>query len=265
MLRSIISNLSIWIQIFGLGQAKYNFVPCIRIISNIVQDPFINRKINQPFNFAERDDKPHIPRYISKDGDWEFIFNGGNQYQWFLIPAGSTPWSAYLKTTAPNEGPDSGPMWRDPLMIVDDAWRIYTNEKWQSVTNPIEVKTCENLQQQTEQSNQNPNTQVPDQTSQGSNQVTQSTNQVAQVSNPSPSPSQESLEHSHVDESSQSSSAQASSSTISPLTTSQPDSPASTVKITMESIPECIQINADLTFIENNNDEQITIDSILKV
>ena len=53
--------------------------------------------------------------------------------------------------------------------------------------------------------------------------------------------------------------------TISPSTISQSLVPASTVQMIIESIPECIQIKTDLKFLEDTNDEQIKIESILKV
>ena len=67
------------------------------------------------------------------------------------------------------------------------------------------------------------------------------------------------------EKSTQSSSYQASSPTISPSTISQPYSPASTAQMTNDLIPECIQIKTDFKFLKDNIDDEIKIKFILKV
>ena len=226
MLRSIIPNLSFWIHIFEFGIADVNFPPCIRIKGDIHQDIDTNRIIDQNFAFNKRSDKPDIPRYISSDGKYSFKYNEefDANFQWFLVERGANLNTAYLKTPAPSVGTGLS---KNPFMLADCAWKIYTDTIWQSVTYPINVESCEQSKQQGQQT-------IECEPNQGL-ESTQSNN--VQVSEPS----------------------------ISPSTISHPDAPASTVQMTIKSMPECIRLKADVKFLEDNNYEQIKIESILKV
>ena len=220
MLRSIIPNLSFWILIFGFGQTDGiapndivpDFPPCIRINGDLSQDIDTNGIIDQKFTFNRRTDKPHIPRYHSTDGKYTFKYNEefDADFQWFLVEKGANLVTSYLKTPAPYVG---AVLSKNPFMLADCTWKIYTDNIWQSVTNPINVQSCEKSKQQGQQkkecgkSNQNP---------QESNQV--------------PQPVINFIENIQELASTQSSHAQVSVSTISPSTISQPDEPASTVQ-----------------------------------
>ena len=261
MLRSIIPNLSIWVYIFEFGLADEilsidsvsdaNFPPCIRIKGDLIrQDIDTHGIIDQTFVFNKRNDKPDIPRYVSSDGEYVFKFNKeyDNDFQWFLIPRAANLVNAYLKTPAPYVGEVLS---KNPFMIADGAWKIYTDHIWQSVTNPMKVKNCEPSQQQdsgTEESKNSNQTQV-------SNQVTQpvlqsSLQPIIQGSNENP--------EGVID------SNQGSESTISPPTISQPNSHASTVALT-QSIPECIKMKTEFRIFKDNDYIKIKNEFILKV
>ena len=262
MLRSIILNLSFWIYIFGFGLADeivsidnvsdVNFPPCIRIKGDISgQDIDTHGIIEQKFVFNRRNDNPDIPRYVSSDGEYVFKFNKeyDNDFQWFLIPRAANLVNAYLKTPAPYVGEVLS---KNPFMIADGAWKIYTDHIWQSVTNSMKVENCEPSQQQdsgTEESKNSNQTQV-------SNQVTQpvlqpSLQPIIQGSNENP--------EGVID------SNQGSESTISPPTISQPNSHASTVAMTQGSIPECIKMKTEFRIFKDNDYIKIKNEFILKV
>ena len=226
MLRSIIQNLSFWIHIFEFGIADVNFPPCIRIKGDIHhQDIDTNRIIDQKFSFNRRNDKPEIPRYLSSDGKYVFKFNDFVEDDFQWFLIEKA--ATLITAYLKTPAPYVGAvLGRNPLIIPGDKWKIYTNFHWQAVINPINVISCEQLQQQGQQ------TEESDQAS---------------------------------EKSTQSNSAQTSSPTTSPSTIPQSDSPASTVKVTIESMPECIKIKIELQFLEDNNDQRIKIESILKV
>ena len=133
-------------------------------------------------------------------------------FQWFLVEKGANLVTSYLKTPAPYVG---AVLSKNPFMLADCTWKIYTDNIWQSVTNTINVESCEKSKQQRQQtkecgkSNQNP---------QESNQVSR------------PGVSDGFIETIQELDSTQSSHSQISVSTISPPTISQPDVPASTVQ-----------------------------------
>ena len=208
-----ILSLSFWLHIFGLGQANVHFPPCIRIKGDICdQDIDTDGIIDQNFLFNKRNDNPDIPRYVSSDGAYVFKFNKDfdNDFQWFLIPRGANLVNAYLKTPAPYVGEVLS---KNPFMIADCAWKIYTDAEWQSVTNSISVENCDTSQQQQTKKCQK------------SNQKPQESNQASR-----PEVKDGVIETNQELDSTQNSHAQVSVSTISPSTISQPDEPASTVQ-----------------------------------
>lgn len=262
MLRSAIPNLSIWVYIFGFGLgdeilsidsvSDVDFPACIRIKGDISdQDIDTHGIIDQKFVFNKRNDKPDKPRYVSSDGKYSFKFNNeyDNDFQWFLIPRGANLVNAYLKTPAPYIG---AILSKNPFIIADCAWKIYTDQIWQSVTNRINVESCEESKQQVQQTKEclesNSKPQISNQVPQGSNQVQQGYIEP-----------EVNLDDTEILE------PPIENQTISPSTIAQSNAPASTVQMIIESIPECIQIKTDLKFLEDNNDEKIKIESILKV
>ena len=143
---------------FGFGQADdivpdVDFPPCIQIKADLYhQDCDTNSIIDQKFTFNRRNDKPHIPRYKSSDGTYMFKYNDefDTNFQWFLVGKGALLETSYLKTPAPYVG---AVLSKNPLIIADETWEIYTNAKWQSVTNPIKVKICEESKPQVQPTN----------------------------------------------------------------------------------------------------------------
>ena len=258
MLRSLVSKLFPWINIFGIGQANISFPPCIKIKGNISdQDVDTNRIIQQPFAFHERNDKPNIPRYISEVFEYEFIYSDGKQSKWFLIPQGTTVNQAYLKALAPIT-PD-GVVMKNPLLVEENGWKIYTDAKWQEVISTIKIledNGCKLSQQQSNQvpENSNQNEQVSNQR-QVSNQVEQWFKQDVLTTTPVTNQKQES--------STEVSGLPISALPSTEVTTARSTTIALTTAPTIT--PECIKIKVDLSYTEDNNEIDFEIESILQV
>ena len=184
---------------------------CIQIIGNIEGDSTINGWIKQEFTHTEDGDESLWLKYVSRDGAHQFGLVL-QQEKWFLTPINSIN-NKYLKSPAFNgnsQSADASDL-TNPLRIGDYGWKrwvsgVGSKEKWDAVTNPINVKNCQ-------------------------------------------------------PESSQTSTVDSYSTTANLTTTTQ----TTTVSMTKESVPECIKIKTDLTFVMNNNNDQCEIESILKV
>ena len=252
MLRTLVAKI-LWILIFGLGQANDSFPPCIRINADLYeQDMVIDGYIKQSFIIFEQD--AQSPKYISNDGKHVLRYNNENTFKWRLIPKGS-PNNKYLKAPAPINA--EGISIKDPLLIEDDKWQVYTDSDWHEVTNPVKVIEDNDCPQSSEQ-NPDQSNQESDSPEQVSNEQQPVSNQQQQISN---QPEQVSNEQQEV------SSQQPQVSnylTVIPMPTTRSSTTTRTTSAPM-TIPDCIRIKTDLSFIENNNDVQVKIESLLKV
>ena len=260
MLWSFVSKLFLWIWCFEIGQANISFPPCIRIKGNISdQDVDTNRIIQHPFAFHERNDTPNIPRYISEVFEYEFIFSDGKQSKWFLIPQGTKVNQAYLRALAPTT-PD-GVVMKNPLLVEESGWKIYTDAKWQEVISTIKILEDNGCKLSQQQSNQVPG---------NSNQNEQVSNQRPQVSNQDEQWfKQDVLTTTPVTNQKQESSTEVSGLPISALPTTEVTTARST-KIALTTTaptitPECIKIKVDLSYAEDSNEIDFEIESILQV
>ena len=251
MLRSLVAKIT-WIFIFGLGQANDSFPPCIRITADLYeQDTIIHYSINQDFTLSDQDVR--FPRYISNDGEYEFQYKDYN-YKWRLFPKG-LPNNVYLKAPAVENA--EGTSIRDPLLIEEDTWLLYCGQNcWESATNPVKVVCCkdddcpQSSEHKPDESNQETESNQPEQTS---NQQPQISNEQQEVSSQQP----------HVLETAP---GMPKGPGIELVTL--PTTQISTMKqrtSAPKTIPDCIEIKADLSFIENNNDGEVKIESLLKV
>ena len=143
MLQSRISILCSWTSILELIQpstGQEHTVPsCIRIIGDVNGDSTINKWIDQDFMYDIEDMDPSLwSKYISKDGEHLFGFQ---QEQWFLMAINSV-YVKFLQSPAPILNDPSNML--NPLVIVSHGWKRWVrNDEWESVTNPINVKSCE--------------------------------------------------------------------------------------------------------------------------
>ena len=141
MLQSRISILCSWTTTFELIQpstGQEHIVPCIRIIGDVNGDSTINKWIDQDFTRVEVRDSSLWSKYISEDGKHQFGFQ---QEQWFLMAINSID-VKFLQSPAPILNDPSNML--NPLVIVSHGWKRWVkNNEWESVTNPINVKSCE--------------------------------------------------------------------------------------------------------------------------